>query len=331
MKTDVLKKAHCFLLAILLCVGMVFTTPAPVQAAIDMLYQSDVKTAEAGVPVREDFTIPQSNTVSFIVNTAAPADFTLTIYNSASSVVDTFQIPESDSAWTPMGTTYANGASCNLNAGDYSAELTFADAYAFQLYIFVNKPEASISNKALTITAGFSKNLKVKNNTDSISWASSNPSVAAVDNSGKVTAKKAGSCTVTASTDGKNLTCKVTVKANKYTAEKYTNSDLDDGKAGMYAYAASYKADGSLKISLRMINNSGHNAEYLKNLTVKVKTAAGKTVGTYKATRLNLAVADQAYKNLSVTIPKKNLAIKNADLRNVSITPSGKFFYYTNR
>ncbi len=56
--------------------------------------------------------------------------------------------------------------------------------------------------------------IKPKNVTDkTVTWKSSNKKVATVDKNGKVTAKKKGTCTITATTsNGKKAKCKVTVK-----------------------------------------------------------------------------------------------------------------------
>lgn len=70
----------------------------------------------------------------------------------------------------------------------------------------------AISKKAVTITVGKSATLKVNNAKGKITWKSSNPKVAAVSKSGKVTGKKAGTAKITANVGKKNYTCKVTVK-----------------------------------------------------------------------------------------------------------------------
>ncbi len=56
--------------------------------------------------------------------------------------------------------------------------------------------------------------IKPKNVTDkTVTWKSSNKKVATVDKNGKVTAKKKGTCTITAVTsNGKKAKCKITVK-----------------------------------------------------------------------------------------------------------------------
>ena len=79
---------------------------------------------------------------------------------------------------------------------------------------------AKISKSSLTLTAGKSATLKVKNEKKKVTWKSSNKTVASVSKKGKVTAKKAGTATITASAGGNTYTCKVTVKAKKVKVKK---------------------------------------------------------------------------------------------------------------
>ncbi|MDE7312923.1 MAG: Ig-like domain-containing protein [Eubacterium sp.] len=251
------------------------------------------------------------------------------IFNSEDMEVDSVQITETDPAWTADSNgVYVNGYAGSFAAGDYHISLTFEKATAYQFSVVANIPEAVISNTSLTLTAGFTKTLSVKDNNGTVQWKSSKPSIATVDKKGKVTAKKAGKCTITASVDGKQLKCAVTVKNNKYTATKLTNSEISYGNASWEAYSAAYDDKGGLVIKFRMVNSSGHYSEYLKNIVVKVKTAKGSTVAVYKESQRQLYVADQSYKDFSITIPKSDLKIKKTvDLRNASIQTDGKFGY----
>ena len=54
-----------------------------------------------------------------------------------------------------------------------------------------------------------------------VTWQSSDPAVASVDNAGKVTAKKAGAATITATADGKKAECAVTVNAAAMSAQEW--------------------------------------------------------------------------------------------------------------
>ena len=79
----------------------------------------------------------------------------------------------------------------------------------------------SLNQTSVTLEAGNQAKLSVtynpSNTTESkdVTWTSSNPSVATVDTSGVVTAKAAGSATITAKVGTKTASCAVTVKAKE--------------------------------------------------------------------------------------------------------------------
>jgi len=326
------KKATCFLLALLLCAGTILATPVKAKAETEpqtLYVSSGSETAEAGIPVNHMFTVPQAGQVEYYVITAAPVAFTLTLKDSTGADMDSYSVTASDSYWMQDSSgVWMNGTSGTLSAGDYSIDVTFDAATNFMLGIAYYAPDAQISNKKLTLTAGFTKTLKVTGADGDIKWKSSKTSVATVDKNGKVKAKKAGKTTITATTaDGQTLKCTVTVKANKYSATKIKCSDYPYGDAGWEAYSASYSSNGDLVIKLRIANNSGHNIEYLKNLSVKVKSGNGKTVGTYKSSKLTIYCQSGSTKDCTVTIRKSALKNKNADLRNCKITTDGQYGY----
>lgn len=69
----------------------------------------------------------------------------------------------------------------------------------------------AISNRTATLDIGATKVLKISGTKSKVYWSSSKKSVATVSTSGKVTAKAVGTATITASVNGKKLTCKITV------------------------------------------------------------------------------------------------------------------------
>lgn len=75
--------------------------------------------------------------------------------------------------------------------------------------------KTAINKKNLTIKVGESKTLRVTNITKgqskSVRWKSSNKQVATVNKKGKVTGRKAGTATITATVNKKRYSCKVTV------------------------------------------------------------------------------------------------------------------------
>lgn len=73
--------------------------------------------------------------------------------------------------------------------------------------ITLNRASASLlKNKTLTLKA------TVKGKSQKVTWSTSNKKIAAVNQKGKVTAKKAGTVTITAKANGVTAKCKITVK-----------------------------------------------------------------------------------------------------------------------
>lgn len=88
--------------------------------------------------------------------------------------------------------------------------------------VVVYPKSISFQTDSLEMTVGESKTLEVTydpsyTNVRDLTWKSTDPSIATVDSSGKVTAKKAGETTVTAqTTNGKGCYCHVVVKEKTY-------------------------------------------------------------------------------------------------------------------
>ena len=70
----------------------------------------------------------------------------------------------------------------------------------------------TLNKTTVTLTVGQNTTLKVKGTKKKAKWSSNKKSVATVSSSGKVTAKKKGSATITAKIGSKKYKCKVTVK-----------------------------------------------------------------------------------------------------------------------
>ncbi|MBQ8305380.1 MAG: Ig-like domain-containing protein [Blautia sp.] len=94
----------------------------------------------------------------------------------------------------------------------------YYSGYSATKSVEVKKPQPSISlsKTSQTLYVGKTATLTatVKNTTKSVIWSSSNKNVATVSTKGKITAKKAGTATITATIKGTKVkaTCKVTVK-----------------------------------------------------------------------------------------------------------------------
>ena len=82
-----------------------------------------------------------------------------------------------------------------------------------------SKASIKLSSKTLTVTVGKKGTLtaKVTGKSKSVTWTSSNKKIATVSK-GVVTAKAAGTVTITAKANGKTAKCTVTVKQPNYRA-----------------------------------------------------------------------------------------------------------------
>lgn len=78
----------------------------------------------------------------------------------------------------------------------------------------VQAASVKLSKSSLILDVGKSATLKVTGTKSKVKWSSSNKNIAAVTSKGKITAKMAGSTTISAKVGKKTLKCKVTVKEN---------------------------------------------------------------------------------------------------------------------
>lgn len=89
----------------------------------------------------------------------------------------------------------------------------------------------SINKKSLTLEEGNTYTLKVSSTSQSMKWSSSDKSIASVNSSGVVTAKKAGTVEIKCKLScGKTYTCTVTVKAPAVDLKKISTVNYDTGK-----------------------------------------------------------------------------------------------------
>ena len=338
MKTNVTKRLACAFLALAVMITTVFVQVEPAKAAekYTYVYSSEAaETAYAGTETKAPFTLTKNQGVDALIITAAPVDMKITVYNSNGAAMNwadnPFSVSSTSSDWKYVssvnGYVYEDVLG-TMNPGDYYYGITFSDTTSFLLNIAQYNENAKISQSKATITKGFTKKLtvtgaKVK------SWKSKNKKIAKVDKNGKVTGVKAGKTTVYATTtDGKKLTCKITVKANVYSVSKPTLSDAGYYSCIVEAYKGSFDKSGNLVINARIANNTPTRVVQLKDVKFVVKDANGKVIGTYKASKYNVSVSAYSTKDVKFTIKKSSLKKKKADLRNATITRKGGSYYY---
>ena len=146
-------------------------------------------------------------------------------------------------------------------------------------------------------------------------WASSNSSIAFVDNGGNVTALAAGSATISATADGQTATSFVTVTEVPIgnIALTPTTQNILVGQQGVIVASLKDTAGNALSSSGRTLNWSSDNEVFATVSTTGIVT--GKKAGTAKITATNpenTAISAQA-----------TVVITNPVINSVAITPVG--------
>ena len=146
--------------------------------------------------------------------------------------------------------------------------------------IHVNKDTMSLTEgESATLTATISPSNTTLDKT--VKWSSSNTAVASIDSAGKVTAKKAGTAVITAtSSNGKTASCTVTVKQKDTctglrdvngTLTYFTNGQADKTYTGFVSYAGNnyYVINGVVDTSYTNVTYDGKDWLYVENGKVR--------------------------------------------------------------
>ena len=146
--------------------------------------------------------------------------------------------------------------------------------------ISLNKSTTSLTEgESETLTATITPSNATGDKT--VKWSSSNEAVAAVDSNGKVTAKKAGTAVITAtSSNGKTAGCTVTVKQkDTYTGLRdvngtltyFANGQADKTYTGFVSYAGNnyYVINGVVDTSYTNVTYDGKDWLYVENGKVR--------------------------------------------------------------
>ena len=180
---------------------------------------------------------------------------------------------------------------------------TAAEEYAKEngfKFIEISDPTSVSLNKtslALEIGRTYTliKTVSPSNAVTSYTWRSSNTSVATVDSNGKVTAKKAGTATITVKTsNGKTATCKVTVNlpAPQITGLSNTTGGIKiswNKVDGAYGYRLYYKpASGGWKrfkdTTATSFTDSGVSPNRTETYTIRCIDKNGNTISGFNST-----------------------------------------------
>jgi uncharacterized protein YjdB len=196
-----------------------------------------------------------------------------------------------------------------------TAKLANGETASCKVTVKSSSANSNVTKKTLYLGKSFTwkTTLSRKQSGTTLTFESSDSSVASVNKNGKITAKKAGTATITGRTSsGRSLTCKVTVKEVKATSVKLnvTKKSLSVGKTYTLKTTVSpsnstdtltYSSSDS---KVAKVSKTGKiTAVKAGTATITVKTASGKkatckvTVTGIKATSVKL---NATKKSLSV-------------------------------
>lgn len=137
--------------------------------------------------------------------------------------------------------------------------------------------KVSLNKSSVTLVKGHSVTLSVNGTNKKITWSSDNESVAAVSKKGKVTAKKIGTATVSASFGKSVLKCKVTVKAGSISTNG-NDLSVEVGKTASISVKAVGIHDLAVSSSDEKVANAALSGKFNGDVTiVKVNGIADGT------------------------------------------------------
>jgi hypothetical protein len=135
-----------------------------------------------------------------------------------------------------------------------SLVMVFILSIALLFPIQANAATVKINKKQATLEVDSILQLKISGTSSKVTWKSSKSTIASVS-SGKVTAKKAGLTTITATVGSKKYSCVITVvntNKSEVTAKKGTITELSSGK---YVIGVDFPSG---KYNLETVSGSGN-------------------------------------------------------------------------
>ena len=253
MKIKGFRKANIYVLVFLLVFASLFiqhTTAYAASGSTTLL--NKVSTATANSPIRYNFSLSKKSDIVFTMKTNERIGSTISVkdptHDTPIQTVYLSTVSENMQYIKELG-IYKNSAKINLDAGNYVLELQFENDTNFDFTMEQVSSGSKLNASKLTITKGFTSQIKVVNGGTMKNCTSSNKSVATVTNKGKITAKKNGTATIKVKlTSSKTLSCKVTVVGNSFKAAKADIQDIPYNTAEMRAYSAAYDKKGNIVV-----------------------------------------------------------------------------------
>ena len=237
------------------------------------------------------------NKTTLTLDTGKTANLKATVYPSnAANKKCTWS-----SSNTRVATVDGNGKVTAKQVGTATITVKTANGKTASCNVTVQAVPTSVSLNKTSLTLDVSKSYTLtktvspSNAVTSYTWSSSNTRVATVDGNGKVTAKKAGTATITVKTsNGKTATCKVTVNlpAPQITGLANTTGGIKiswNKIAGAYGYRLYYKpVSGGWKrfkdTTATSFTDSGVVPNKTETYTIRCIDKNGNTISGFNST-----------------------------------------------
>lgn len=163
-----------------------------------------------------------------------------------------------------------------------------------------------LSATSATVYKGCSYQL-IADTTETVTWKSSDTSVASISSDGFVTAKAAGTATVTAKTAAKSATCKITVKSGESVEISHSTASVSAGKTFLARAYTSGVTWTSSDTGVATVNNGYILAKKAGKTVITVSTSKGAatmlvTVTAAEPVRFAYTSPNCALKNQKVTL-----------------------------
>ncbi len=312
-----------------------------------------VKEGEGRVTIFANAINNPSKTEAFdVIVTSSPIEITSVSTSPITSNVyvgDTLQLKATikptyatisqDLTWTSSNTSVAtvdNTGKVTAKAiGSTTITATTSNGKTSRSYIYVIKKPVAITGVTLNettlsigkgTTATLTATINPSNTTDSktLTWTSSNTSVATVDSTGRITAKEIGETTITVKTsNGKTATCKVTVNPIPITSVTLNKTSATIEKGSTLTLSATINPSNttdsktltwtSSNTNVATVDSTGKvTAKGYGTVKITVKTSNGKTA--------TCTITVPTHPITSVTLNKTSATIEKGSTLTLSAT-----------
>lgn len=147
-----------------------------------------------------------------------------------------------------------------------------------------------------------------------VTWKSDKPEIVEVDSNGNVTAKAAGTATITATADGKSASCKVTV--NGQTTVPVASVELNQTTLELIA-----GKEATLTATVKPDNATNRTVAWESNATnVATVDNSGKVTAVSEGTATITAKAGEQTATCTVTVTKADVAVESVTLNPTTLT-----------